>query len=151
MCSRSGLLPCNFFYHTTSFLGTPAAIPHLKHSLPTILASFSKPSVILSPLHFSEILSPPFHLRIHQSQHMLGGTTVSYSPSLSNLSSSLCHNHASRVSSTRKAPPTNPCSFHFYLFKKPVYCFFLDNICEWLHSYMDLPSGGGSWAVRIYQ
>jgi len=89
----------------------PAAIQQHKHGLPMILASFSKPSVLHSPLHFSEILSPPLHSHIHQLQYLLGGTTVSYSPSHSNLSSSLSYNHAFRVSSTRKALPTNPCFF----------------------------------------
>jgi hypothetical protein len=108
-----------YFFTQQSFLRTPAAIPHFKHSLPMILASFSKPSVLHSPLHFSAIQSPPFHLHIHQSQHLLGGTTVFYSPSLSNLSSSLSYNHAYRVSSTRKALPTNPCSsFPFVYLKK---------------------------------
>ena len=111
-----------YFFTPTSFLRTPAAIPHLKHNLPTILASFSKPSVLHSPLHFSEILSPPFHLHIHQSQHLLGGTTISYSPSLSNLSSSRSYNHASWVSSTRKALPTNSCcSFPFIYLKKKLF------------------------------
>jgi len=129
----------------------PAAIPQLKHGLPTILASFSKPSVLHSPLHFPEILSPPFHSHIHQLQYLLGGTTVSYSPSLSNLSSSPSYNHTFRVSSTRKALPTNPCSFPFIYLKKKNSLLFLFRHYLWvvltLGSYMDPQSGGGSRAV----
>lgn len=99
-----------YFFTQQSFLRTAATIPHFKHSLLMFLASFSEPSVLHSPLHFSAIPSPPFHLHIHQPQHLLGGTTTFYSPSLSNLSSSLSYNHAHQVSSTRKVLPTNPCS-----------------------------------------
>lgn len=138
------------FFHIASSLRTPAAIPHLKHSLPLILASFSKPSVLHSPLHFPEIQSPPFHLHIHQSQHLLGGNTVCYSPSLSNLSSSLSYDHAYRVSSTSTALPTNPCSsFPFIYLKNSLLLLFGQYLCVVLTvgSYMDRPSGGGSWAV----
>jgi hypothetical protein len=80
---------------------------------------------------------------------VLGGTTFSYSPSLSNLSSSLFYNHASRVSSTRKALPTNPCSFPFIYLKNSLLFIFRHYL--WvvliLGSYMDPQSGGGSRAV----
>jgi hypothetical protein len=116
MCSRPGLLPCIFshcrfpknsrYYPTNLSTACPRFWLHFLNHLFFILPSISP-----------DILSPPFRSHIHQLQCLLGGTTVSYSPSLSNLSSSLSYNHAFRVSSTRKALPTNPCAFPFIYLK----------------------------------
>jgi len=151
MDSRPGFLPCIF-----STLQVCLELLLLSHNLSTACQRFwlhfLNHLFFILPSISAEILSPPFHLHIRQSQHLLGGNTVCYSSSLSNLSSSLSYNHAYRVTSTRKALPTNPTTFPTIYLEKlfNVSCFFLDHICEW---YLPLvvtwtpPSGGGSWAV----